>query len=187
MAKPSVRPSDPLAGFTFQVQISGVNGGESIGYFTEASGVGNKNDVVTHKTVDAKGAEVVHVIPGRSDPGEITLKRGVTRDILFWEWRKQVVSGDTVGMRRYVTITVLDRSYTPAVVFQFENVWPSRISLGEISAESTNFIVEEVVLQHEGGSTIVQPVPVEETTSSEDPNATVSSSEGAGGGGGALA
>ena len=50
-------------------------------------------------------------IPGRVEWGEITLKRGLTTNIEFWDWREMVVTGDVASARVDCTITMFDREY----------------------------------------------------------------------------
>lgn len=148
----TVRASDPFVAFAFGIEIVGdvtING-----YFTEVSGIEADNEVVTHLTVDEHGREIVQQIPGRGDGGEIVLKRGFTTNVQFWKWRDLVVMGDTEGARCNITITIFDRSYMPSQRYQYMNVWPSKITVPELSADSDSIVVEELILQHEGGGRI---------------------------------
>lgn len=145
----AVREIDPLVGFNFAVEVVGGQVAAT-GYFTEIAGVGSEHNVVEHKTVDESGKEIVHMIPGRIQWGELTLKRGVTTDVDFWKWRDIVVMGDTDGARSSMTITMFDRSYEPVVSWQVVNAWPSKITGPQMAADSNDFTVEELTIVHEG-------------------------------------
>lgn len=136
---------DPLVGFQFALEIPDVTG-----YFTEVSGIGSENAVTTHKVVTPEGKEVTLQIPGRIEWGEVTLKRGLTTDTGFWDWREKVVTGDVATARVDCTITMFDREYAPVVTWQLLNAWPSKISGPQIAADSNDFTVEELTIVHEG-------------------------------------
>ena len=141
----AVRLVDPLVGFQFALTVD-----EVTGYFTEVSGIGSENAVVTHKVVTPDAKEVTLQIPGRIEWGEITFKRGLTTDFQFWTWRELVITGDIVAARRPVTIEMFDRNYNSVVTWTCENAWPSKLSGPSIAADSNDFTVEELTIVHEG-------------------------------------
>ena len=87
---------DPLVGFHFGVEVSGVISG----FFTECSGLGSEQEIIEHKVMSESGQEVVMKIPGRLKWSDITLKRGITSNMDMWNWRKMVEDGDVEGARR---------------------------------------------------------------------------------------
>src|SRR5512133_174206 len=95
---------DPLVGFHFSVDIQG----KVTGYFTECSGLGSEHEIIEHKVVTEKGQEVVLKIPGRLKWENITLKRGITKNMDIWDWRKQVEDGDVDNARRDGSIIMYD-------------------------------------------------------------------------------
>jgi phage tail-like protein len=139
------RDVDPLIGFQFALEAGDVEG-----YFTEIGGIGSENAVVTHKVVTKDAKEVTLQIPGRVEWGEITLKRGLTKDLQLWKWREQVVTGGITDARKDVTVTMFDRSYELATTWTMINAWPSKISGPQIASDSNDFTVEELTLVHEG-------------------------------------
>ncbi|MEX1018381.1 MAG: phage tail protein [Litorilinea sp.] len=139
------REVDPLVGFQFSLDVNGMTG-----YFTEVSGIGSENAVVTHKVVTTDAKEVTLQIPGRVEWGEVTLKRGLTTNIEFWEWREAVVTGTVATARQDCTITMYDREYAPVVVWNLVNAWPSKLSGPSIASDSNDFTIEELTIVHEG-------------------------------------
>jgi phage tail-like protein len=142
---PEARDVDPLLSFQFSIQV-----GTITGYFTEISGIISENEVVTHKVVNPQGYEVTLQIPGRSNGGEFTLKRGVTKNLDFWAWREMVVSGDIANARTDVTVTMYNRAYKAVRQWHMLNAWPSRLSGPQISSDSNDVAIEELTIQHEG-------------------------------------
>ena len=141
----ATRLVDPLVGFQFALTVDDVTG-----YFTEVSGIGSENAVVTHKVVTPEAKEVTLQIPGRIEWGEITFKRGLTTDFSFWVWRELVITGDIVTARRDVTIEMFDRNYNSVVTWTCTNAWPSKLSGPSIASDSNDFTVEELTIVHEG-------------------------------------
>jgi phage tail-like protein len=140
-----VRDVDPVVGFMFALTID-----EVTGYFTEVSGIGSENAVATHKVVTEAAKEVVLQVPGRIEWGEITLKRGLTKDFQFWDWRELVITGDIATARRPVTIEMFDRNYNSIVTWNITNAWPSKLSGPSIASDSNDFSIEELTIVHEG-------------------------------------
>ena len=87
---------DPFVSFHFSVDVQGAG---VQGYFTEVSGVGSEHELIEDKVVDGDGREITRMIPGRLKFEPVVLKKGITSDMSFWDWRKTVVDGDLDGAR----------------------------------------------------------------------------------------
>lgn len=142
------RETDPAISYQFSVVIDG--GVNASGYFTEVSGVLAEHDVVEHKVVNAEGKEFIQMIPGRVKWGTVTLKKGVTTDMGFWQWREMVVLGKIDDARANMSVTMYDRNYTPIITWNFRNAWPSKVSGPSLNSGSGDFSVEEIEIAHEG-------------------------------------
>jgi phage tail-like protein len=136
---------DPLLGFNFAIDVSGV----IKGYFTEVSGLGSEHEVVEHKIVNEKGIEVVKKIPGRLKWGDITLKRGITSSMDLWDWRKMVEDGKVKEARKNGSIVMYDRELKEAARWDFRNAWPSRITGPAPKADGNEIGIEEITIVHE--------------------------------------
>lgn len=146
MAKSSGRPSDPLLGFQFAIEV-----GEKVtGYFSEVSGIGSEHETIEHKVVNDKGQEITQIIPGRLKWTEVTLKRGITDNLQMWEWRQDVEQGRMDKARANCSIIMFDRDYKEAARWDFERAWPKKITGPNVKADSNEFGIEEMVLVHEG-------------------------------------
>lgn len=142
------RGTDPLVSFNFRLEVHGET--EIIGYFTEVAGIGSEHDVIEHKVVDDKGKELVQMIPGRLKWTQVTLKRGITADAKFWDWRQKVVDGSTEKARSNCAVVMMDRNYNDVARWEFVRAWPSKISGPSIKSDSNEFGVEELTMVHEG-------------------------------------
>ena len=140
---------DPLLGFNFQLELEG----RATGYFTECSGIGSENEVAEHKIVDESGKEIVRKIPGRMKWTDVTLKRGITKNMDIWDWRDEVVTGNVEAARTNCTISMLSRDYnTQVAAWNLVNAWPSKVSGPSMKSDSNDIVLEELVIVHEGMS-----------------------------------
>lgn len=147
MATSSGRDGDPLTGFTFRLEVDRL---EEASYFTECSGIGSENETIDHKVVGPNGMEEILKIPGRLKWGDVTLKRGITNVMDIWVWRQDVVEGKIGNARSNCSIIMMDRDYTDAARWDFENAWPSKVTGPSVKADSNDLGIEELTLVHEG-------------------------------------
>jgi len=139
------RPTDPLIGFSFSLEVQGT----LTGYFTEISGLGSETEIVEHKITDPQGRDVVQKIPGRLKFTDVTLKRGITALKDIWDWRKMVEDGNIVGARKHATITMYDQALSAIARWNLENAWPTKVSGPSLQSDSNAFGVEEVSITFE--------------------------------------
>jgi phage tail-like protein len=137
---------DPMIGAHFEISVGAVTG-----YFTEVSGLGSETEVVEHKIM-AKGAKepIIRKIPGRLKWGDIVLKRGITKNLDFYNWRKQVESGKVEAARLDGTIIMYDQTMAPVAEWSFSKGWPSKISGPSLQSDGNAIGVEELTIVHEG-------------------------------------
>jgi phage tail-like protein len=140
------RETDPLVGFHFKLDL----GGTISGFFTEVSGLGSETEVIEHKVVTENTVDMVQKIPGRLKWADITLKRGITDVMDFWNWRKMVEDGDIQGARKNGSIIMFNQSLQPMAQWDFVNGWPSKVSGPQVQSDSNAFGVEEITIVHEG-------------------------------------
>lgn len=140
------RATDPALSFHFMLDI----GGKVQGYFTEVGGIGSEHELIEHKVVDASGRDIIQSLPGRLKWTPITLKRGITKEMDVWQWRKQVEDGDVDGARTSGSIIMLDQQGNPVARWDFERGWPSKVTGPQIQADSNAFGIEEMTIVHEG-------------------------------------
>ena len=137
---------DPMIGAHFEITVGSVTG-----YFTEVSGLGSETEVVEHKIM-SKGAKepIIRKIPGRLKWGDITLKRGITGNMDFYDWRKQVEQGKVDTARLDGTVIMYDQTMSPVAAWEFYKGWPSKISGPSLKSDDNSVGVEELVIVHEG-------------------------------------
>jgi phage tail-like protein len=133
----------PLPKFHFQVQWGGANIG-----FTEVTGL----EVTTEKIEYRDGAsKEYHKIrmPGMQTFGDLTLKRGVfAGDNEFYAWWNTVAL-NTVE-RRDITISLLNESHEPVVVWKVKKAWATKVTSTDLNASGNETAIETIVITHEG-------------------------------------
>ena len=148
--------SDPLLTFMFSVEgkvttkkpdpETGYDSKDLSGYFTEFSGLETEFEVITFKYCNDKGQPSKWLLPGRSSRNPVTLKRGITDDLTFWQWWQTVQAGKIKAARSNITITMYSRANDPLIKWDLFDAWPSKIVAPDFDAGSSDFGVEEITI-----------------------------------------
>lgn len=140
----------PLPKFHFQVEW----GGAKIG-FTEVSGLDVETEVIEYR--HGASAEYFKTKqPGMQKFSNITMKRGTFQsDNEYYDWWKQTYffqEGNSTGskFRRDITISLLNESHEPIVVWKVKNAWPIKIQSTDLKADGNEIAIESMELVHEG-------------------------------------
>lgn len=133
----------PLPKFHFQVEW----GGTKIG-FTEVTGLEVETQVIEYR--DGASPEYHKTkMPGMQQYGNLTLKRGIfAADNEFYDWWNTVAL-NTIE-RRDITISLLNESHEPVVVWKVKNAWPTKVTSTDLSADGNEVAIETLELAHEG-------------------------------------
>lgn len=133
----------PLPKFHFQVEW----GGTRIG-FTEVSGLDITTDPIEYREGSSSEYHKIKM-PGMQKFSDITLKRGIFKsDNEFYNWFN-TVQLNTI-QRRDITISLLDETHAPVVVWKVKNAWPTKIQPTDLKADDNTPAIETLVLAHEG-------------------------------------
>jgi phage tail-like protein len=131
---------DPFSAFNFLVEIGNIKAG-----FSEASGLNMETDAIEYRN----GNEDITVrkLPGLKKWGNITLKRGFTKDNALWLWRKTVLDGKTE--RRSGTITLLNEARQPAMRWNFHEAWARKLDGPSLNGKTNEVAIEtlEIVVE----------------------------------------
>jgi phage tail-like protein len=88
-------------------------------------------------------------MPGIKKYGNVTMKKGVFKaDDKFWDWFNQIKM-NTIK-RVPVTISLLEESGSPTMVWTLANAWPTKITGTDLKAEGNEVAVETIEIAHEG-------------------------------------
>ncbi len=125
---------DPFGTFNFLVEIDGVTRAG----FSECSGITMETDPIEYRN----GNEDITVrkLPGLKKFGNITLKRGFTKDKGLWDWRKKVLDGQTE--RHSGSITLLNEARQASVRWNFREAWPRKLDGPTFNAKTNEAAIE---------------------------------------------
>lgn len=133
----------PLTKFHFSVDW----GGTKIG-FTEVTGLDVETEIIEYRQGASPDFSKIKM-PGLQKFSNITLKRGIfLDDNEFYAWWKSVHVDPLV--RRDLTISLLDDSHSPVLVWEVKNAWPTKITGTDLKADGNEVAIETMELAHEG-------------------------------------
>ena len=139
---------DPYSALNFIVLINGIlDDGRSVkAAFAEVSGLDVEITPIEYRT----GAEDITVrkIPGLKKFPNIVLKRGIIGDLTLWNWIKTALDGQV--QRADGTITLLDESRQPVMVWRFRRGWPCKLTGPVLKAKGNEVAIETLEISHEG-------------------------------------
>jgi phage tail-like protein len=139
---------DPYADYNFLVTINGVadDAGTVRAGFQEVSGLG-----VTIEPIEYRNGNediTVRKLPGLKKFTNITLKRGITGDLAFWQWIKASLDGQV--MRCDGSIVLLDEARQEVLRFVFRRGWPCKWDGPAFNAKNNEVAMETLEICHEG-------------------------------------
>jgi phage tail-like protein len=145
---PPVFREDPYSGYNFEVIVTGVSDdGKAVkGSFAEVSGLEVAMDPIEYRN----GSEDITMrkVPGLKKFTNITLKRGITGDLAFWNW---VVEGMNGLVRRTEgAIVMLDENRREVLRWTFRRAWPCKWTGPGLNAKNNEISMETVEICHEG-------------------------------------
>lgn len=133
----------PLPKFHFEVQW----GGTRIG-FTEVTGLEVSTEKIEYRDGASKEYHKIRM-PGMQTFGDLTLKRGIfAGDNEFYDWWNSVAL-NTIE-RRDITISLLNESHDPVVIWKVKNAWPMKVTSTDLNSSGNETAIETLVLAHEG-------------------------------------
>jgi len=137
---------DPLGNLSFAIECDGI----TLAFFKEVSGLESEIQAIEHREADRKGNEVIRKLPGQKKWGDITLKRGMTDDLVLQKWHKDVWEGKIQGSRKNGSIVIYNQAHDEVARWNFTNAWPSKVTGPSLQAGNNEIALESVIIVHEG-------------------------------------
>ena len=136
--------NDPFTAGNFRVEIQGI----TTASFSEVRGLEVSIDVVDYRPGDAK-LNTEQKLPGLYKVADVTLKRGLTRDLSLWNWINGGLSGNIT--RTAVVITLLDQADNAVLAWRLRRMHGRASGAALCSMPgSSEVAIEELELAHEG-------------------------------------
>jgi phage tail-like protein len=141
---PTVIRDDPYASYNFQVIVTNVSddGVAVSGSFSEVSGLEVSQDPILYRN----GSEDIRQrkIPGLKKFTDITLKRGVTGHVGFWNWVVEALNGQV--RRTAGSILLLDENRNEVMRWNFDRAWPCKYTGPTLNAGNNEIAIETLVI-----------------------------------------
>jgi len=142
--------NDPYGGYNFEVTITGISddGRAFKGSFTEASGLEAAMDPIEYRN----GSEDItpRKLPGLKKFTNITLKRGITADIEFWNWLVLPMKGLIDDARTSGSVVLLNEAKEEVMRWNFKRGWPCKWTGPGLNATNNEIAMETLEICHEG-------------------------------------
>lgn len=133
----------PLPKFHFQVKWD-----DAEVAFQEVSGLDMEAQPIEYRAGNNPVFAPVKM-PGLQKFGNITMKKGVfIKDNALFDWFKDIKMN--VIKRKAVTISLLDESHAPTMVWKLKNAFPTKITGTDLKADGNEVAVESIEIVHEG-------------------------------------
>lgn len=133
----------PLPRFFFQVKW-----GDQEMSFQEVTGLDVEAQPIEYRHGDSKEFAPIKM-PGIKKVGNVTMKKGIFKsDNKFWEWFEQIKM-NTIK-RVPVTISLLDETNAPTMVWNLTNAFPTKITGTDLKSDGNEVAIETIEIAHEG-------------------------------------
>lgn len=136
--------SRPYAGYKFIV----IAAEGAIGGFQEISGLGSEFESIEYREGNLR-SDVPAQFIGREMLSDVTLKRGMSDNSYLWDWRERVISeGDEA--KQDIEIILANKEGEAVCKWTVKRCWPKSIEVDPMNAQSSDVLIETVVLAVEG-------------------------------------
>ena len=133
----------PLPKFHFQVKWD-----DTEVAFQEVSGLDVENQPIEYRAGNSPVFSTIKM-PGLMKQGNITMKKGVfVKDNALFDWFAEI--NMNVIKRKALTISLLDESHAPTMVWKVTNAFPVKVQGTDLKAAGNEVAVESIEIAHEG-------------------------------------
>lgn len=148
---PTKRPSPseryPYPAYNFVVSVTNVDSGETVsGAFSEASGLGFEVTPIEYR--DGTDDATVRKVRGLRKITNITLKKGITGHINFWNWVLAGINGDVDRQQGYIAL--LNEDTEEVMRWDFNQAWPTKYTGPSLNAKNNEIAIETLEIAVEG-------------------------------------
>lgn len=134
---------DPYRGFRFRVEVAGFVSAA----FSEATIPDSSTDITEYR--EGTDPTTQRKLSGLTKFGNITLKRGITDSLEFFNWRKQVEDTGAHGARRDISLILVDEAGDDKARWDIKEAWPIKFDTTDFSAKANEVLIESLEICHE--------------------------------------
>jgi phage tail-like protein len=144
---PTRRPQQserwPFPAYNFKVSVTNVDTGDTVsGSFSEVSGL--TVDVQPIEYRDGTDDSTVRKVRGLRKLSNVTLKRGITGHVGFWNWILAGINGDVQRQQGYIAMLNEDRA--EVMRWNFNHAWPTKYTGPSLNAKNNEIAMETLEL-----------------------------------------
>jgi phage tail-like protein len=145
---PPIYRDDPYTAYNFEVTIDGVSDdGQAVkGAFTEVMIGDTTVDPIEYR--NGNESLTVRKLPGLFKYANVTLKRGYTGDLAFWNWLVESMNG--LVRRTGMHITMHDENRVEVMRWNFSKCWICKLTGPSFNAKNNEIAIETLEICHEG-------------------------------------
>lgn len=147
---------DPLVGYRYKVKLGNVIAG-----FSNVSGLKEDSETIEYR--EGNELTTMHKIPGLASFDDVTFERGLCAagadELLSWRRAVTTLQGRRLSdngegaeaseVYRDVIIEVLNRDGKTARTFTLRNAFPKSLEYSDLSADSSDVLIQSMVISHE--------------------------------------
>ena len=145
---PAIQRNDPYTSYNFLLTVNGIsNDGQAVsGSFTEIGGLEFEISPIEYR--NGSEGTTVRKIPGLVKYTNLTCKRGVTGDLVFWNWILAGVQGEV--QRADGAIILRNENLDEVMRWNFRRAWPCKYTGPTLNAANNEIAMETLEICHEG-------------------------------------
>lgn len=115
--------------------------------FNECSGLGVK--IKRESILEGGVNDQQRIIVGQADFSDVTLKRGITDNLLFWSWLSQIL-GQSPNQRRNINILLFNQAGETMQCWTLIGAIPIAWKAPALQANGNSVALEELTIAYEG-------------------------------------
>ena len=116
-----------------------------IGMYTQVQGLSGTVDVMEYP--EGGRNDFTHKLPTRIKWGNLTLKKGLTKEDSLLEWFQSTVTGPDINA---VSLTAYDSEGTPLKTYALTNAFPVKWTGPDVNAGGSDAMTESLEIAHHG-------------------------------------
>jgi phage tail-like protein len=132
-------------GIYFEIKVPYLDGKAQVGFFTQVQGVSAQVDVLEYP--EGGRNDMIHKLPSRIKQGNITLKRGMTKENALLAWvQKSVVKAEPTNM----SLTLYDSTGKKIQAWSFAQAYPVKWTASDANSGGNEIMTETLEIAHSG-------------------------------------
>ncbi|NMF65526.1 phage tail protein (plasmid) [Brasilonema octagenarum UFV-E1] len=146
-----------LTAHNFYLELILDGSGQADAVFLECQGFQCTQDVIEVCEVTSnkwgqaqKGLPVRTKVPGNVKIGNLTLRRGASNSLTFWNWFKAVQEGNWANQRQDLALNILNKATQRKARYELSGAWPTNYKISDVNARSNELALEELEIAFEG-------------------------------------